>query len=80
MEVEEISLQQKLRMRGLVNKGLVEIMQHPETGEFIIVIGKASHKRGFIFNLPAGLWRMRGSKADISRALKDFLDEMILVG
>ena len=80
MEVEEISLQQKLRMRGLVNKGMVEILQHPETGEFVVVIGKASHKRGLIFNLPAGLWRMKGSKAEVSQALKDFLDEMILVG
>jgi hypothetical protein len=80
MEVEEISLQQKLRMRGLVKKGLVEIMQHPETREFIVIIGKASHKRGLVFNLPAGLWRMKGSKAEVSRALKDFLDEMILVG
>jgi len=45
MKIEEIRVRDRMRMRGLKNKGLIEISQDPMTGDFILVMGKGIHKK-----------------------------------
>ena len=40
MEIEEIGVGTRLRMRGLKNRGMMEISEDPKSGDFILVISK----------------------------------------
>jgi hypothetical protein len=78
MEIEEIGVRDRIRMRGLKNKGLIEISQDPVTGDFVLTMGKGIHKKWLLFNLPEGMWRARCSKEEILDAVKDFLPNKVL--
>ena len=78
MKVEEIRIRDRLRMRGLKNKGMVEISQDPKTGEFVLVGGYGIHRKWLLFNLPEGMWRARGPKEEVLNVARDFLAERIL--
>ncbi len=78
MEIEEISIRDRLRMRGLKNKGLIEISQDPTTGDFVLTMGKGIHKKWLLFNLPEGMWRARCSKEEVLDVVKNFLAEKVL--
>lgn len=38
MEIEEIGVVSRLGMRGLKNRGIMEISQDPRSGDFVLVI------------------------------------------
>ena len=78
MEIEEIRIRDRTRMRGLKNKGLIEISQNPKTGEFVLIMGKGIRRKWLFFNLPEGMWRARCSKEEVLDVVKDFLAEKIL--
>ena len=78
MKIEQIGIRDRVRMRGLKNKGLIEISQDPVTGDFILVMGKGIHKKWLLFNVPEGMWRARCSKEEVWDAVKDFLAERVL--
>jgi hypothetical protein len=78
MKVEEIRVRDRIRMRGLKNKGLIEISQDPKTGDFVLIMGKGIHKRCLIFNFPEGMWRATCPKEQVLDVVKDFLTEKIL--
>ena len=68
MKIEEIRIRDRTGMRGLKNKGLIEISQDPMTGDFVLIMGKGIRKKWLLFNLPEGMWRARCSK---EKVLKD---------
>jgi hypothetical protein len=78
MKIEEIRVRDRIRMRGLKNKGLIEISQDPKTGNFVLIMGKGIHKRWLIFNFPEGMWRAECSKEQVLDVVKNFLTERIL--
>ena len=45
MKIEEIRIRDRIRMRGLKNKGLIEISQDTKTGDFVLIMGKGIHRR-----------------------------------
>jgi len=76
--MEEIRIRDRTRMRGLKNKGLIEISQDPKTGDFVLIMGKGIRKKWLLFNLPEGMWRARCSKEEVLDVVKNFLAERIL--
>jgi hypothetical protein len=78
MKIEEIRVRDRMRARGLKNKGLIEISQDPKTGNFILIMGKGIHRKWLLFNLPEGMWRAECSKNEVLDVVKNFLTEKIL--
>lgn len=78
MKIEEIRIRDRTGMRGLKNKGLIEISQDPMTGDFVLIMGKGIRKKWLLFNLPEGMWRARCSKEEVLDVVKDFLAEKVL--
>ena len=78
MEIEEIGVRARLGMRGLKNRGIIEISENPRTGDFVLVIGKGTRRKWLMFNLPEGMWRVRCKKEEVSEAVNKFLTERIL--
>ena len=83
MEIEEIGVGTRLGMRGLKNKGMVEISEDPKSGDFILVISKGIREKWYHkwlrINLPEGMWRVKCTKEEVSEAVNKFLAEKILV-
>jgi len=78
MKIEEIRVRDRTRMRGLKNKGLIEISQDPKTGDFVLIMGKGIRKKWLLFNLPEGMWRARCSKEEVLDVVSGFLAEKVL--
>jgi hypothetical protein len=78
MKIEQIRVRDRIRMRGLKNRGLIEISQDPTTGDFILIMGKGIRKKWLFFNFPEGMWRARCSKGEVLDVAKDFLAERVL--
>ena len=78
MKIEEIRIRDRMRMRGLKNKGLIEISRNPKTGDFVLVMGKGTHRKWLLFNFPDGMWRAECSKEEVLDVVKDFVTEKIL--
>ena len=78
MKMEEIRVRDRMRMRGLKNKGLIEISQDTKTGDFVLIMGKGTHRRWLFFNFPDGMWRASCPKEQVLEAVKDFLTDKIL--
>ena len=45
MKIEETRITDRIRMRGLRNKGVIEISQDPETRNFVLILGKGIHRK-----------------------------------
>jgi hypothetical protein len=82
MEVEEIGVGARLGMRGLENRGLMEISEDLKSGDFVLVISKGIREKWYRkwlrINLPQGMWRVRCKKEEVSEAVNKFLAEEIL--
>ncbi len=78
MKIEEIRIRDRIRMRGLKNKGIIEISQDTKTSDFVLIISKGIHRRWLLFNFPEGMWRASRPKEQVLEAVKDFLTEKIL--
>jgi len=78
MKIEEIKVRDRIRMRGLRNKCLIEISQDTKAGDFVLIISKGTHRRWLLFNFPEGMWRAECSREEILDVVKDFLTEKIL--
>ena len=82
MDIEEIGVVSRLGMRGLKNRGIIEISQDPESGDFVLVISKGIREKGYRkwlnINLPQGMWRVKCSKEEVSEAVNNFLSDEIL--
>jgi len=80
MEIEEIRVRDRLKIRGLRNKGIVEILENPKTGDFVLIMGKGIRREWGIFNLPEGMWRAKCSREEVLDVVKDFLVNKVLAG
>ncbi|MFC1994315.1 hypothetical protein ACFLVI_03525 [Chloroflexota bacterium] len=79
MEIEEMKLRKFIfAMRGLKNKGLIQISEDKKTGDFILLVGKEIKKKWGIFNLPQGLWRAKCKKDEVKEVVDNILTEKIL--
>ena len=78
MKMEEIRVRDRMRMRGLKNKGLIEISQDPATGDFILIMSKGTHRKWLLFNFPDGMWRASCPKEHVLEAVQNFVTERIL--
>ncbi len=78
MELEEIRVRDRLKTRGLKHKAMIEIMQNPRSGEFVIVMATGIHKEWGVFNLPDGMWRAKCTREEIPGVVGNFLAEKVL--
>jgi len=78
MKMEKMRVRDRMRMRGLKNKSLIEISQDTKTGNFVLVMSKGTHRKWLLFNFPDGMWRTECSKEEVPDVVKDFLTEKIL--
>lgn len=81
MEIEEIGVGARLGMLGLKNRGMMEISEDPKSGDFVLVISKGVREKWYRkwlrINLPQGMWRVKCSKEEVSKAMNKFLSEKI---
>jgi len=80
MEKEKIGIWGRVIMRGLKNKGLIEISQDPRSGDYVLIMGKGIQRKWLVFNLPEEMWRVRCSKEEVLEVVNDFLTGKILAG
>lgn len=82
MEIKPVGVGMRLRMRGLRERGLVEIAEDPKSGDFVLIIGKGIRQRWYRkwlkINLPEGMWQVKCSKEEVPTAMNKFLTEKIL--
>ena len=78
MEKEKIGVWGRVWMRGLKNKGLLEISQDQKRGDYVLVISKGIRKKWLMFNLPEEMWRVRCSKEEVLPVVDNFLTEKIM--
>ena len=78
MEKERIGVWGRVRMRGLKNKGIVEISQDEKRGDYVLVMSQGIQKKWLIFNFPGEMWRVRCPKEEILPVVKDFLTEKVM--
>ena len=78
MEKERIGVWGRVKMRGLKNKGLLEISQDQKRGDYVLVISKGIRKKWLMFNLPEEMWRVRCSKEEVLPVVDNFLTEKIM--
>jgi hypothetical protein len=82
MEIEEIGVGARLGIRGLSNRGLMEISEDTKSGDFVLVISKGIrnkwYRKWLRINLPEGMWRVKCKKEEVSEVLNKFLAEKIL--
>jgi len=79
MEIERLKTSKLLSaMKGLRNRGLIQISEDRKTGNFVIIVGKGIHRQWGVFNLPQGLWRVTCKKEEVKEAVAKLLAEQIL--
>ena len=80
MEKEKIGVWGRVGMRGLKNRGLIEISQDLKKGDFVVVMSQGIQRKWLVFNLPGEMWRVRCSKEEVLPVVNNFLNEKIMVG
>lgn len=78
IDFEEIRVRDTLFMRGLRTKGMIVVSQDRRTGELVLVGSGEVRRKWLLFNLPQGMWRMRGSREEVLEAARRLLEERIL--
>ncbi len=82
MEIEEIGVGTRLGMWGLKNRGMMEISEDPETGDFVLVVSKGIrdkwYRKWLKINLPQGMWRVKCKREEVTEVVNKLLSEKIL--
>jgi len=78
MEKEKIGVWGRVWMRGLKNKGLLEISQDQKRGDYVLIMSTGIRRKWLMFNLPEEMWRVRCSKEEVLPVIDNFLNEKIL--
>ena len=78
MEKERIGVWGRVKMRGLKNRGLVEISQDRRRGDYVLVMSKGIQRKWLMFNFPEEMWRVRCSKEEVLSVVENFLTEKIV--
>jgi hypothetical protein len=79
VEKEKIGVGGRLGMRGLKNKGIIEISQDTKKEDYVLVISKGIQRKWLMFNFPEEMWRVRCSKEEVLPVVNDFLNDKIMV-
>ena len=80
MEKEKIGVWGRVRMKGLKNRGLVEVSQDLKRAEYVVIMSAGIQRKWLIFNLPEEMWRVRCSKEEVLPVIDDFLKGKVLAG
>ena len=80
MKEEKIGVCARIRMRGLKNKGIIEISQVRNGGDHVLIMSKGTKRKWLVLNLPEEMWRVRCSKEEVLPVVEQFLTEKILEG
>jgi len=80
MEKEKVGVSARIKMKGLKNKGLIEIAEDSKSGDYILFMSKGIKKKGGMFNFPEEMWKVKCSKEEVASVVEDFLSENILGG
>lgn len=79
MEIEKLQMSRMMSaMKGLKNKGLIQISEDSKTGDYVIIVGKGIRRQWGVFNLPQGLWRITCKKEEVQEAVDRVLADKIL--
>ena len=78
MEKERIGVWGRVKMRGLKNRGLVEISQDQKNGDYVLVMSKGAQRKYLMFNLPEEMWRVRCSREEVVSVIDGFLTDKIM--
>ncbi len=79
MEKEKVGVWGRIKVRGLRNKGLIEISQDPKKQDYVLFMSKGIQRKWLMFNLPEEMWRVRCSKEEAAATISDFLNEKVMV-
>jgi len=80
MEKEKIGVWGRIKMRGLKNRGLVEVSQDPKRVDYVLVMSKGIQRKWLMFNFPEEMWRVRCSKEEVLLVIEEFVKERVLAG
>ena len=78
MKKEKIGVWGRVKMRGLKNKGLIEISQDLKREDYMLVMSTGIQRKWLMFNFPEEMWRVRCSKEEALPIISDFLNEKII--
>lgn len=82
MEIKEVGIGARLGLRGLRQRGMVEICDDPATGEFTLFIGRGIRQRWYRrwlkVNLPEKMWQVKCSREELAGAIDRLLTENLL--
>jgi hypothetical protein len=79
MEIQNMKLTGLVSaMKGLKNKGLIQISEDKKTGDFVVIVRKGIKREWGILNLPQGLWRITCKRDEVREAVDKVLVEKIL--
>ena len=78
IEFEEIGVRDTLFMRRLRTRGMIVVSQDRRTGDLVLIGSGEVRRKWLLFNLPQGMWRMRGSREQVLEAARKLLEERIL--
>jgi len=78
IEFKEIGVRDRLFMGGLKTRGIIEVSQDRRTGDLVLIGSGEVRRKWLLFNLPQGMWRMRGSREQVLEAARKLLEERIL--
>ncbi len=65
-------------VKGLRNRGLIQICEDRETGDFVVTAGKGTERQWGVFDLPQGLWSVACRKEEVRGAVDELLEEKIM--
>jgi len=78
MEIEEIRVRDRLKVRGHKHRAMIEVLQNSKTGDFVVIMAKGIHREMLMFNFPEGMWRAKCSQEEVLDVVKDFLLNKVL--
>ncbi len=77
MEVEEIGIRDRLRMRKMQNLAVIEVMYNPDSESYQLVMGIDIEKK-LLTSTPRKMVRVTCTYDEISAGIQRYLDEEIL--
>jgi len=80
MEKEKVGVSARIKMKGLKNKGLIEIAEDAKCGDYVLFMSKGVQRKGGMFNFPEEMWKVKCAKEEVAGVVEDFLNKDILGG
>jgi hypothetical protein len=79
MEIEKLQINPLVfAMKGLKNKGLIDVSEDSATGDYVVIVGQAIHRQWGVFSIPKGIWRVTCKKEEVKEVVDKLLLEKVL--